>query len=102
MHSHPVLITFCAIAYYKRLVEKKDELNSFDLIQLANRTGKKTIEPIDNDKIKAEEPVSSEQKKKKSYRKQVLNRWAVAVTLINNLNLVPLRKETSSFRKVRV
>jgi hypothetical protein len=92
MHSHPVLITFCAILYYKRLVNKLDEVHSHDLIQLFKRN--KSKEP----KNKSEDGNMN----KAGYNKKILNRWAVAITLINNLQLVADRKKSSSMRKIRV
>ena len=110
-HSHPVLVSFCAVLYYKRLASKQDELNAPDWAETARRRkGEIRVEPVlDAVTIKEEETAVSNIGQKiakktasKAYKRKVVNRWAVAVTLVNNLQLVPLRKSSSSFQKVRV
>jgi hypothetical protein len=91
MHSHPVLMTFCAILYYKRLVAKMEEAHAHDIIQIFKRS-----------KSREGREVTDYNVNKAGYNKAILNRWAVAVTLINNLQLVADRKKSVSYRKVRV
>ena len=87
-HSHPVMISFCALLYYKRLINKLDNFLEYDLVQLIKQD---KIEEIDSMHRFREE---------KAYNRRVVNRWAVAVTLINNFNLISYRKKSSSMQKI--
>jgi hypothetical protein len=64
-------------------VNKLDVVHSHDLIQLFKRNKSK------DSKNKTEDWNVN----KAGYNKKVVNRWAVAVTLINNLQLVAYRKK---------
>ena len=98
MQSHPVLITFCAILYYKRLVGKIESINAYDLNKIVVKKGlKKAKNAATSNLTKQNSSISAS-----GYNRRVVNRWAVAVTLINNLQLVAYRKECSSYRRVRV
>ena len=37
-HSHPILVTFCALMYYERIQEKLSDLNSYDIISMYNHS----------------------------------------------------------------
>ena len=144
-HTNPVLITFCTFLYYKRLVNKRDEFNSHDIIQIVRNRRKNTdkVEPVNKDEAANKNLTLNEKKKnenssiafdcseearaevddksaknqqvktegtdqdlilnkKKIYKQRVVNRWAVAVTLINNFKLVVYRKKTSSIQNIKL
>lgn len=97
-HSHPVLLSFCALIYYKRLVAKFDKHHARDLVQIIkNRRKKNQVDSVDKlDLVEVNNSSSQSIKNnmyKKVYSQRVFNRWFVAYTLINNNNLIFLEKK---------
>ncbi len=120
-HSHPVVLTFCALLYHNRLMGKRSDVYAYDLIQLA-KNKKQQVRPIEHKETEESEKrneqkksisIVSEQKSqkavsikgkklKKENNQKIVNRWLVAVTLIHNFSLVAYRKNTSSHQKIKL
>ncbi|CAF0809485.1 unnamed protein product [Brachionus calyciflorus] len=115
-HSHPVLLSFCALLYWKRFLKRIEDYNSNDIVY-AIRNRKNKIEIIKVEDVEEKEQVESKKvlsplkanlikqssnglKRKSAYDRRILNKWFLIVTLVNNPNLVPYRKEKSSHRKL--
>ena len=95
MQTHPILITFCSVLYYKRLFDKKEEIEQYDLIRIHQKKTK-------SDQISPEYQIqiqSNDIKPKQVYNHKIVNRWQVALTLIHNSGLIIYRKKTVSYRK---
>ena len=67
-------------------VEEKEQVES-----------KKVLSPLKANLIKESR---NGLKRKSAYDSRILNKWFLIVTLVNNPNLVPYRKEKSSHRKL--
>jgi hypothetical protein len=117
-HSNPLLITFCSMLYYKRLVNKSEEISDYDLVEIVRRQqAARSVEPTKSDNslqvvtdldkstvvsvfFNKTNLVGKTTVARKAYNRRVLNRWAVVVMLIKNISLVKCRKKTCSFQNV--
>lgn len=98
-HSHPVLISFCALLYYKRLSSKFFIHNSTVFLKkyLKNSIQFNKLNSQENMIITKQEIKEFNVDKRKN---MIINKWFLYVTLVNNNSLIRYRKSAYSYGRM--
>jgi hypothetical protein len=108
------MVVFCALLYYKKLLNKQDVQNTNDIAQLIrNKKNKRKIQNKDdsnsnnnnnNNNINIELKITASSCNRvgteKNYNQRIVNKWHVLVKLLFNKTLISFRKSSSSHRQL--